>query len=119
MSELVRRHFDSLAGAGRLAQGAGRLVSGTAGSRPEGTEVGFQWRVDERRILEARFLAYGCPYTLAACDWLVQQLPGRAREAPWPGGPEDWARALGIPLDRLGRLLVVEDALRATLAAWS
>jgi hypothetical protein len=118
VSTLVRAHFDALAGAGRLAAGRGRLLSGEAGSRAEGTQVRFQWRVEGAEILEARFLAYGCPYTLAACDWLVGQLPGRSRRLPWPGGPEDWARALDIPLERLGRLLVVEDALRATADAW-
>lgn len=118
MSAQVRAHFSTLAGAGRLAEGAGRLVSGEAGSRAEGTQVRFQWRVDGDRLLEARFLAYGCPYTLATCEWLVGQLPGRSMGAPWPGGPEDWARALYIPLERLGRLLTVEDALRATAAAW-
>lgn len=118
MSAQVRAHFDRLAGAGRLEEGAGRVISGEAGSRAEGTQVRFQWRVGGDRLLEARFLAYGCPYTLAACEWLVGQLPGRRREQPWPGSPEDWARALDIPLERLGRLLVVEDALRATAAAW-
>ena len=119
MSAQVRAHFDALAGAGRLAEGAGRLISGEAGSREEGTQVRFQWRVAAGGILEARFLAYGCPYTLATCEWLVRQLPGRRREQPWPGGPEDWRRALDIPLERLGRLLVVEDALRATADAWA
>ncbi|MFO1401594.1 MAG: iron-sulfur cluster assembly scaffold protein [Steroidobacteraceae bacterium] len=118
MSDPVRQHFDTLAGAGRLGAGPGRVVSGRAGSRAQGTEVRFEWRVEGGRILEARFLAYGCPWTLAACDWLVAQLAGRGRETPWPGDPEAWARALGIPLERLGRLLVVEDALRATLGAW-
>jgi hypothetical protein len=119
LSALVRAHFDSLAGAGRLAAGAGRLLAGEAGSRAGGTQVRFQWRVQGDRILEARFLAYGCPYTLACCDWLAGQFAGRERTAPWPGAPEEWARALDIPLERLGRLLVVEDALRATLSAWA
>lgn len=119
MTDAIRRHFESLAGAGRLEGGPGRVVSGQAGGRAQGVEVRFDWRVEGERILEARFLAYGCPYTLATCDWLVAQLAGRRREAPWPGDPEAWARALAIPLERLGRLLVVEDALRATLRAWS
>jgi len=119
VSAAVREYFDALRAAGRLAPGAGRIVTGEAGSREEGTQVRFQWRVAGDRILEARYLAYGCPYTLAACEWLARQLPGRTRAAPWPGAPEDWARVLDIPLERLGRLLVVEDALRAAAAAWA
>ena len=119
MKDLIRCHFDALAGAGRLEDGPGRVVRGTAGSRSQGTEVRFDWRVEGDRILEARFLAYGCPYTLATCDWLVAQLIGRRRDAAWPGDPEAWARALDIPLERLGRLFVIEDALRETLRAWN
>lgn len=118
MTDPIRCRFERLAGAGRLGDGPGRVIHGTAGSRAQGTEVRFEWRVEGGRILEARFLAYGCPYTLAACDWLVEGLAGRRREAPWPGDPEVWALTLGIPPERLGRLLVVEDALRATLRAW-
>ena len=60
---------------------------------------------------------YGCPATQAVCDWLVTQLKGRSWRDPGLGGPQDWARTLDLPLDRLTRLLVVEDALRAALAA--
>jgi hypothetical protein len=58
---------------------------------------------------------YGCPQTMAVCNWLAERLPGHPWADPALGGPEDWARELGVPLDRLTRLLVVEDALRAAL----
>ena len=38
--------------------------------------------------------------------------PGRSV----PGTPADWASKLGVPAEKLGRLLIVEDALRAALA---
>jgi NifU-like protein involved in Fe-S cluster formation len=67
------------------------------------------------RLVEVRYRAYGCPYTLAACEWLAQQLESGGRDSI--GGPAEWAQKLRIPPARLGRLLVVEDALRAALAA--
>jgi hypothetical protein len=33
------------------------------------------------------------------------------------GEPADWARALEVPVEKLGRLLVVEDALQACLGS--
>jgi hypothetical protein len=115
---LVRSLFVRLDHAGVLAGPGLAVASGEAGSVAQGVQVRFFWKVDDQRIHEARYQAYGCPYTLAACEWLARALPGRGREAPWPGDPHHWAKTLQTPPERLGRLLVIEDALRATLAAW-
>jgi hypothetical protein len=45
-------------------------------------------------------------------------MPGRSRERPWPGDPRQWLQALEAPPERLGRFLVIEDALRAVQAGW-
>ena len=97
--------------------GVGVGVTGEAGAREQGTWVRFMFTVREGLIESVDHQVYGCPYTQAACQWLAQRLPGRSCADPGLGGPQDWARELGIPLDRLTRLLVVEDALRATLGA--
>jgi len=92
-------------------------VSAAAGSREQGTWVRFMLKPRGEMIEQASHQVYGCPQTLAACEWLVARLPGRSLSNPGLGGPEDWARTLGIPLDRLTRLLVIEDALRGAIAA--
>ena len=102
-----------------LAQGSAdaAAVSGEAGARETGTWVRFMLKAANGRIASASHQAYGCPQTLAVCEWLAAQLPGR----PWPdpglGGALEWARNMDLPADRLTRLLVVEDALRAALGA--
>ena len=131
----VRWLFEALAHAGErpvaAADGAGtpanahpahaspadgiRVVSGDAGREQRGTRVRFTLRVACDRVLEVRYRAYGCPYTLAACEWLARRL--EAGGVALIGAPGDWAQALQIPPARMGRLLVVEDALRAALAA--
>jgi hypothetical protein len=50
---------------------------------------------------------------------LCEALRGRTRQALIPGSPGGWAREHGVPAEKLGRLLVVEDALRACLAHWT
>ena len=114
---LVRTLFTHLDHAGVLG-GPGLVVSGEAGSVAQGVQVRFYWQVQGQRITAASYQAYGCPYSLAACEWIARELPGRDRQEPWPGEPHAWAKALQTPPERLGRLLVVEDALRATRAAW-
>jgi len=100
---------------GEAGPSGGVAPSGEAGQPRQGTWVRFLLEVAGGRISAARHQAYGCPYTLAACEWLCVQLRGRALGDPGLGGAEDWAGALDIPLDRLTRLLVVEDALQAAL----
>ncbi len=92
-----------------------RLVAGEAGRERRGTRVRFTLRLAGERLLEVRYRAYGCPYTLATCEWLAQRLERDGRHGI--GGAADWAAQLQIPPGRIGRLLVVEDALRAAWAA--
>jgi hypothetical protein len=46
-------------------------------------------------------------------------LRGRTRQALIPGTPEAWAKDRGVPAEKLGRLLLIEDALRACLTHWT
>jgi hypothetical protein len=122
----VRRLFEALAHAGEppvavagadaTPAGATRVVSGEAGREQRGTRVRFTLSLAAGdRLLEVRYRAYGCPYTLAACEWLARRLEAGGWHLV--GAPADWAQELRIPPARMGRLLVVEDALRAALAA--
>lgn len=110
----VRRLFGELRHAGEPT-GTAPVVSGEAGREQRGTRVRFMLQLAGRRVLQARYRAYGCPYTLAACEWLATRLESTGRGSL--GAAADWAQQLQIPQARLGRLLVVEDALIAALAA--
>jgi len=112
----VRAEFASLAQAGDLQDGPGQVLTGEAGAVAEGVRVRLQLRVLDGRITAARFRAYGCPWTLAVCNWLTGRLPGRTLAELAAEAPQDWARALEVPVERLTRLLVIEDALRAAAA---
>jgi len=69
-------------------------------------------------VKDARVQAFGCPHTLQVAAWLCAQLPGRSRAALPPGRPAEWAESRSVPVERLGRLLVIEDALKACLLQW-
>jgi hypothetical protein len=45
--------------------------------------------------------------------WLCEVLEGARIDAGPPGPPAEWARKFQVPAEKLGRLLTVEDALRA------
>lgn len=99
-------------------EGGGPIVSGEAGGPGAETWVRFQLAIAGDIVKEARFKAFGCPHTLDTVTWLCSELRGRSREALIPGTPAAWAARLSVPPEKLGRLLVVEDALRECLSHW-
>jgi cysteine desulfurase len=94
------------------------LISGEAGGAGEDTWVRFQLLVAGNTVKDARFQAFACPHTMDVAAWLCGELRGRARTALIPGTPAGWAAARAVPAEKLGRLLLVEDALRECLAHW-
>jgi cysteine desulfurase len=103
----------------RTAGGPGStLISGEAGAAGEDTWVRFQLLIAGDTVKDARFQAFACPHTMDVAGWLCGELRGRARSALIPGSPPDWAAVRGVPAEKLGRLLLVEDALRECLAHW-
>jgi len=115
-SELTQRYFEAAADrAGTLAEP--QVLRGEAGSIAQGTWVRFEARAGAGgRLEEARFLAFGCPHVIAICAWIVEQSIG----AP-PQSTGESVQALrerfGVPYEKLGRLLVVEDAWLACVGA--
>ena len=113
-SALVREHFERPRLAGRL-NGLG-VRMGAAGSTERGVWVEFTVRIAEGRVAEARFRAYGCPHTIAAASWVADHLVGQPLADAAEIDPLELGELLEAPAEKLGNLLVVEDALRACLA---
>jgi NifU-like protein involved in Fe-S cluster formation len=116
-SQEVLRRFDAPDGAGPLF-GGGTVVRGTAGDFSRGTRVEFHLRLDNGAISACRFQAYGCPHVIAAASWIAERAEGlEIGEPPAAFSAMRVAEALEAPAEKLGPLLVVEDAFAAALAA--
>ncbi len=100
------------------AEGGATIVSGEAGGPGQETWVRFHLTVAGDIVKEARFKAFGCPHTMDTVAWLCGELRGRTRRALIPGTPAGWAASRAVPPEKLGRLLIVEDALRDCLSHW-
>ncbi|MBL8199396.1 MAG: aminotransferase class V-fold PLP-dependent enzyme [Chromatiales bacterium] len=94
------------------------LARGEAGSEEAGTRVVFAARVREGRVASLEARVFGCPHTRAACDRAVQLLTGAAVAELGRLEPRLLGADLGIPPEKAGRLLVIQDALRNCLADW-
>jgi len=114
-SELTLRYFDSAPGAGVL--GGVNAFRGAAGSRARGTWVQFDLEVSSGTIQAARFQAFGCPHTIAVAAWVVEQAIGRGLRTALPETVEELSKRFAVPVEKRGRLLIIEDAWAAAAAA--
>jgi nitrogen fixation protein NifU and related proteins len=111
-SELVVEHFHRPRNVGDLAEGAG-VRRTHAGNRAAGAEVSFSVRIAGNAVVEVRFQAFGCPHFLAAASLVTERLKGLpvAALGQWTAGAI--GRELAVPVEKRGRLLILEDAVRA------
>jgi NifU-like protein involved in Fe-S cluster formation len=107
-SELTLHYFETAPGAGVL-EALGTL-RGAAGSRAQGTWVQFDVQLSAGLIKAARFLAFACPHTIAVSAWVVEQAAGRAAQAALPESVQALSERFAVPVEKRGRLLIIEDA---------
>jgi cysteine desulfurase len=119
LSPLTRGYFLAAPRIPELPEGSPPpkgYAQGTAGKPADGTRVTLELKIATGIVKSARFTAYGCPHTLAVTQWLCEVLEGARIDGGPPGTPAEWAAKFAVPVEKLGRLLVVEDALRAAFA---
>lgn len=116
-SELTWRYFTSAAAAGELL--GSDVRRGAAGSQAAGTWVQFDVERsggDPQALIAAvRFQAFGCPHVIAVADWLAHAAVGHPASPMLPEGIQALRQRFGVPVEKLGRLLIVEDAWIAAI----
>jgi cysteine desulfurase len=90
---------------------------GEAGAERLGAWVRIAARVGNGIVQEARMQVFGCPHTAAACRHVLAQIRGQPLAALAPGTPEEWRAAVAAPVEKLGQMLIIEDALAALCRA--
>jgi NifU-like protein involved in Fe-S cluster formation len=116
--DLVIEHFDRPRNHGQWPQ-APDIIIGTAGSVSRGAQFTFSARVATGVIQAARFLAYGCPHLIASGSWLSERLRGCTLQDLERWNWRQVADVLRVPTEKHGRLLVLEDAVRALASDWA
>ncbi len=93
------------------------IVTGEAEDRTLNVWVRYQIQLRGEVIDSVRFEAYGCPHFVAAADWHAEQLEGRRGTALAEPDTAGVREALDVPTEKLGKLLVIENALAACARA--
>jgi hypothetical protein len=68
-------------------------------------------------IESVRFLAFGCPHVIAVSAWVAERAVGLDARARLPDGVQSLRERFAMPVEKLGRLLIVEDAWIAAVGA--
>jgi len=112
-SELVRRYFANPVHAGQLSDEYNDAVVGEAAESETGARVVLSAVVDEETVRILRYQVFGCPHLIAAaeafCDELEGQAVGALTELDVPGLMDK----LELPVEKTGRVFILEDAARA------
>jgi len=117
-SSVVEEHFTNPRQVGTLTGQFETELTGEAGQLEHGTRVVFHVGVIDERVGEIAFQAFGCPHTIAACSVLAGLLAGRPVDSLDELSLAELAALIGLPVEKTGRLLVIEDALRKCRVAW-
>jgi hypothetical protein len=114
-NELTWRYFEQPMNVGVL-RGLG-VGSAEAGSAEQGTWVRFCIQIQRGYVTAARFAAFGCPHVIAVASWLTETGVGRPGSTGLPEPVAALQRRFEVPVEKRGRLLVVEDAWNAAIQA--
>jgi NifU-like protein involved in Fe-S cluster formation len=112
-SPSVERHFAAPPRARELSHGIAGLVAGEAEDRTLHVWVRFQLQVADGVVAKAAFQAFGCPHTVAAASVVADWLEGRPVEEARRLDVKALCGELAVPVEKLGKLLRIEDAVAA------
>lgn len=93
---------------------AGRLEDGVAVMlEDQGVRIQLFARVRGGRIEALRFLGWGCPHFLSVAESLCARYEGRPASDLAAVAAAEFMQSPGVPVEKTGRILVIEDAAHA------
>ena len=106
-NDVVRGLFEAPAHAGDL-DGAVSVYAASQGMR-----IALSARLSQRNITALRFRAWGCPHFIAAAEVFCADFEGRPALQLADFRASEVMQTLSVPVEKTGRILVLEDAVRS------
>lgn len=118
-NQAVRNNFQSPAHAGDLSRDYPQVLRAGAAESENGPRLVLAAGVVDEVIIEMRYRVWGCPHLIAAAETLCNE-----RERGAVAGLSVFALAelmelLAIPVEKTGRILLLEDALNSLWLQYS
>ncbi len=82
-------------------------------ARQQGVRVRLSGTQRGGAVRSLRWRAWGCPHLMAACECACADYEGRPVEDLTKVKANDIMRKLSVPVEKTGRILVLEDAVRS------
>lgn len=117
-NERVRECFAHPVHTADITAESGGIVRANVAESGSGARLALTAVVDRGRLAELRFRAFGCPHLIAAAELCCERFEGGPVEALHDFSIGWLMETLEIPLEKTGRILLLEDAI-ASLRAQS
>jgi len=79
----------------------------------QGLRIHLYAGIENGKILALRFQAWGCPHVIAAAEAFCTDYEGRPASELLEFSATDLMQSLAVPVQKTGRILVLEDAVRS------
>ncbi len=106
-SALVRSLFGNPVHAGTVESGRKAEIG------DQGVQVELSAEIKSGTLRKLRFRAWGCPHLIAAAEWLCAEYEGRPIADLDLLQATEVMQSLSVPVEKTGRILVLEDAARS------
>ncbi len=110
-NEIVREYFAELRHAGDISDSPAGFFE------DQGIRLKFTAAIEGDRIESMRFAAWGCPHVIAAAEAVCRHFEGEAVAELDIFPTAQIMVDLAVPVEKTGRILVVEDTVRSLRAA--
>ena len=106
-SELVREYFADPRHCGQIEGGSAVDLD------DQGVRLRLSATCEGGRIQSMQFRAFGCPHVIAACEAICRSQEGQSASSLTEFEAGEIMRTLSVPVEKTGRILVLEDAVRS------
>ena len=118
-NDAVRWHFANALHAGDLEPRYAATVTAEASESVSGCRVVLAAELDGSVLRRVRYRVFGCPHLIAAAEVSSSRFEGRKVDALQEFSVAPLMELLDVPVTKTGRLLLLEDAVRALARAVS
>lgn len=115
-NKTVREYFSHTAHAGDLSRDYAQVRDSAVAESVQGAKIALTVGIEGAIVIEMRFRVWGCPHLIAAAEWLCERQESKPAAALADFPLAEIMRQLSVPVEKTGRILLLEDALKLLVA---
>jgi nitrogen fixation NifU-like protein len=119
-SDKLLDHFTNPRNVGTLDKEAADVGTGVVGSPACGDvmQVQIQVRIEDQRIVDARFKTFGCGSAIASSSLATERIKGMTLAEALEVANSEIAKELDLPPVKVHCSVLAEDAIKAAIEDW-